>query len=272
MINVHDYFAVNWEATSDNIRALLAQHISHKTFAEAMCVTKRTVENWCNNKARPSIDYLVLMAKFFNVDLFDILVLNGQVQKSIEEQDWREAEEIKRKRYKQGDLNDVDYDCKCKEEFDSNILFYEYIQSTYPISNLSEFLLVLHLIDTDYLCDILGRMFGNIGKNNDYVMNQLMFLYDKISDDKAKQFVEFYKEYYLKYPSVYTIDDKTKLELKLQKYEQYKKILESGVIDEMRDSYIERLKDFGDKLLMARIGDRGIFEGFKKMEKQLYCD
>ena len=267
LINVHDYFAVNWEATSDNIRALISQLIPHKVLAEAMCVTKRTIENWCNNKSRPSIDDLVLMAKFFNVDLFDILILNGQVKETIKEQDWREAQGLAERRLKQGDI-DIDFDCNCKEEFGANIIFHEYVKSKYPITNLNEFLLVLHLLDFEYLCDVLGRVEGNIGVHNDYVLKQLMLLYDRIADDKAKQFVEFYKEYYLKYPSVYTIDDETKLELKLQKYKQYNEVIESGNFEDMYDVYTERLKDFCDKLLVIRSDSMGALEGLMKMKKK----
>lgn len=51
MINIHDYFAVNWEATSDNIRGYIRKkHVSVKALADAMCTTKRTIENWSNNK------------------------------------------------------------------------------------------------------------------------------------------------------------------------------------------------------------------------------
>ena len=68
MINIHDYFSIDWKATGDNLRDLMSDTVSEETLAKSMYVTKRTIYNWCSGKSHPSIDQLVLLAIFFNVD------------------------------------------------------------------------------------------------------------------------------------------------------------------------------------------------------------
>ena len=246
MINIHDYFAINWEATSDNIRAFLNNHVSNKVFADAMCVTERTVYNWTHNKSNPPIDKLILIAKFFNVDLFDILILNGQLEDSITRKDWSEAEAKSIHHYKYEDLNNrkVCYDIKSEKEVISNIIFNEYVKSNYPITNLNEFLLSLPLFDLEDLSDMLYRINGNIGTDNNYVLEKLSYLYSHVPNDKAKQFVEYYKEYYLKYPSINIVDEETTMDLKSDKYLKSLEIFSSKAFTEMFEAYQTKLQTF----------------------------
>lgn len=63
MINLNDYCSVDWPATADNIRGYIKiKTVTIKALAEAMFVSRRTIENWCSGKTRPSIDELI----FFN--------------------------------------------------------------------------------------------------------------------------------------------------------------------------------------------------------------
>ena len=73
--NPHAYFSINWESTKENLRDLMVGRISPEVLAEAMFVTPRTIRNWLNDPERPiSLETLVLLSKFFDADLRDILV------------------------------------------------------------------------------------------------------------------------------------------------------------------------------------------------------
>ena len=41
MINIHDYFSIDWKATGDNLRDLMSDTVSEETLAKSMYVTKR---------------------------------------------------------------------------------------------------------------------------------------------------------------------------------------------------------------------------------------
>ena len=51
MINIHDYFSIDWKATGDNLRDLMSDTVSEETLAKSMYVTKRTIYNWCHGKS-----------------------------------------------------------------------------------------------------------------------------------------------------------------------------------------------------------------------------
>ena len=97
MINIHDYFSIDWKATGDNLRDLMSDTVSEETLAKSMYVTKRTIYNWCSGKSHPSIDQLVLLAIFFNVDILDILATKGENNKCIERSDLCEIEELEKR-------------------------------------------------------------------------------------------------------------------------------------------------------------------------------
>lgn len=77
MVNIYEYFDIDWEATSKNIKELLLGVVSTETFADFLGVDKRTVKNWMNNRSKPSLANLLLISKFFNLKLFEILVINS---------------------------------------------------------------------------------------------------------------------------------------------------------------------------------------------------
>lgn len=207
MVNIHEYFQINWEATSDNIRGLMNGRISKDVLAKAMCVEKRTIYNWCNNKSHPAIDQLVLLAKFFNVDLLDILIINGQLGKQIDEDDYNQFQEFIE--------NNEDYDDKYEvnnaEEFKLNVIYNEYVNHSLPIKSLEELLLVLPLFNPHNFSNVLLSFDGDVGwRNRNYILRRLKRLYDQIEDTKAKEYVKYYKEYFLTYPFVDDIDIDTR--------------------------------------------------------------
>ena len=46
MISIHSYFDVDWEATTNNLKAMLNDKITNAVLAEAMYVDPRTITNW----------------------------------------------------------------------------------------------------------------------------------------------------------------------------------------------------------------------------------
>lgn len=252
MINIHNYFAVNWEATSDNIKSLINNHVSYEAFAEAMCVSKRTVENWCNNKARPSIDSLILMAKLFNLNLLDILVINGQLTETITEQDYNEAHEMVNQCHSKGNLDDTKHEINYKEEVNELIIFNELVRTTYPVTTLDEFLIILPLVNFSDLRNFFERINGNIGTNQDYVYSQLKYLYEHMPADNAKKYVEAIKEYYFKYPSVTLIYEDSQLPIKLLKIHKYIETCKTEYYNKMAEAYDDRFDAFLDKLFKRK--------------------
>lgn len=253
MINIHDYFAVNWEATSDNIKSLIKNNVSCATLAEAMCVSKRTVENWCNNKAKPSIDSLILIAKLFNLDLLDILVTNGQLGEQITDKDYNETCEKVKHCYAKKVLYNSKFEINSKEEVYNLIVLNELVKTTYPVTTLDEFLLILPLVNFPDLQEFFIRINGNIGTNKDYVYNQLKYLYDNIPNDKAKKYVSRIKEYYLTYPSVNYIYEDSQLPIKLLKSEKYiETTYKTDEYKKMYKAYKDKFEDFLNKLFNKR--------------------
>lgn len=253
MVNVYDYFAINWEATAENIKCLMSTRVSNKVLANFMCVDERTIRNWYNCTSKPDIDVLVLIAKICDVDLLDILVLNGQISDCISKEDLNECIEKVEQTWDDNDIKekDTEFDYINEQMLIRGIVINEYRKQNYPITNLDEFLLILPLVNLNKLRDILYRVNGNIGTNKDYVLEQLMKLYDNIPNDKAKEFVEYYKEYYLNYPSVISVTDFTTMDLKLKKFKEVINIYESERYVEMCKSYQEKYDTFLELLLLA---------------------
>ncbi len=242
MINIYEYFSVDWEATSDNIRSKLEGLISSEVFARAMGVTERSIYNWCNNKSHPKIDDFVLMAKFFGCDILDILVLNGEAGDTYDEVSFKEelhdVHLKSQEAVKQLSPDQIErYDCHSVDEFKEHILFHEYITMNYPIKTLEEFLLYFPLFHFEYMKDFLQRAKNNGGKNTHYIYQKLKYMYQHIDNQKAKIYADSYKNYYLKYPKLHEIDDKTKLKAKTQKYNKWEQDFKDKVFHECCDEY-----------------------------------
>jgi transcriptional regulator with XRE-family HTH domain len=253
MINIYDYFAINWEATADNIKSLMSTRASNKVLANFMLVDERTIRNWYNGTSKPDdLDKFVLIAKICNVDLLDIFVLNGQISDCISKEDVEECIEKVEQTWDDKELKEKDkeFDYINEQMIIRGIVINEYRKQNYPITNLDEFLLMLPLVNMRKLWDMLYRINGNIGKEN-YVLEQLMKLYDNIPNDRAKEFVEYYKEYYLTYPSIKSVTDFTTMDFKLKKFEDGINIFESEEYGEMYKSYQEKYDTFLELLLLA---------------------
>jgi len=116
----------------------------------------------------------------------------------------------------------------CVQEIYREIIFIEYQRQTNTIQNLNDFLLYLPLVDLHDLGDALYRIRGNIGKNTDYVLQQLGRLYRDIPNLLARECADQYRYFFLEQLSVYNIINETKEQHKREKYRKYCEWDESG--------------------------------------------
>lgn len=200
MVNIYDYFSVDWEATAQNLRGLMRGIVSEQVLADALGVTKRTVQNWCRNRAHPSIDNLVLLAQFYGVDMLDILVTKGQRQGKLEEEDWREAARLADAAREKAGADAAAYECATEEAFRELVLLQAYWRQQWPVGDLDEFLLFMPLFSMDDFCGFLDCARENWGTNLKYLMEKIKFLYSGIQNLEAKKFAEEYRYFYLEYP------------------------------------------------------------------------
>ena len=176
MIHMNSYFSVDWESSADNLKGMLKGKVTYGVLAEALCVEPKTIYNWVNNKATPNINDLVLLAKFLNVDILDILVIKGERESPITHGDVISALDKQRRAEEKLADKDAEKDYACKESVVATVLFNEYQHQNTNIRNLNEFLLYLPLCDPYILKDVLFRIQGNLKSNPDYTARQLAFL------------------------------------------------------------------------------------------------
>lgn len=218
MLNINEYFKIDWEATADNIRSYMRiNSISSEALAKAMYTNKRNIENWCRNHSRPSTEELVILSKIFNVDLLDIIVLMAQTDKSkmITKNDLEDAE-IKANKSKETTSIKGEYYLS-KEEIEHNTIFNEYLKSEYEVTNLYEFICIIPFVEPELLADSICRIIGNGLKDKKYVMKQLNQLYKTIHNEDYIKYIKFIKKYICTYPNINEIDDETEVKLKNEK-------------------------------------------------------
>jgi len=222
MIHINSYFEIDWEASADNLKGLLKGKVTYGVLAEAMCVDPKTVYNWINHKSEPSLDNLVLLAKFLNVDILDILVTKGERKQPLIYSDVKEALDEECKASAKLAEKDIKNDFPCKESVIATVIFNEYQRKNTKISSLNEFLLYLPLFEPYCLVDALYRINGNLRHNQDYVEKQLDCLYQKTPVSPAKSYADMCRYFYLTSPSVYGISENTKDTYKIQKFNEYR--------------------------------------------------
>jgi transcriptional regulator with XRE-family HTH domain len=65
----------------NRLKSVLAERqITNKRLSERMNLSTTTVSRWCTNKAQPSLETLVEIAKILRVDVKDLLVSTKKVR------------------------------------------------------------------------------------------------------------------------------------------------------------------------------------------------
>ena len=245
--NPHAYFSINWESTKENLRDLMVGRISPEVLAEAMFVTPRTIRNWLNDPERPiSLETLVLLSKFFDADLRDILVYQKPLpvtHQTLEE--LYRAEETAQFSHGQAAC---DREFSSPESFDLHLAFLECWQEDIPIRSLDAFLLYLPLFHPYLLADVMGRL-GGTPRQKHYLAKNLKFLYDHIPDSPAKQYADWYRYYKLEPPTVDTITDESRTPEKVKKKKDWICLLYTPEYSAAYDDYCARLASFQARFL-----------------------
>ena len=247
MFNIYDYCSINWEATSNRIKSLLKiKEIPIPLFAKLMCVTERTVYNWCNGKeyGKPKLQEMIMMALLLQVDVLDIIIIDGRVNSKIERQDIEEMKEIRDEKTGAANMG-MNEEYLVEEDCIIDFMMNEYAENNFAIKNLEEFLLYLPLFEFSSLEDCLSRVNGNIGLNRYYVLQQLNYLYKSIKMKEAKGFADRYKDFYLTYPKIQDIDSGNNYYLNQEKYETWVRSIKDCVEwDKQYEAYAEEYKNF----------------------------
>ena len=65
----------------NRLKPILAEkQVTNKCLSEKMNLSTTTVSRWCTNKAQPSLETLVLIAKMLKIDVKDLLVSTKRVR------------------------------------------------------------------------------------------------------------------------------------------------------------------------------------------------
>lgn len=185
-------YMVDWEKTFENINFLMSGRTYKKNFAELFGIVERAAQRKLSTcgKKRLSITELMMLADYFECDVSDLIILDGEryVAPEIDWQaDWRKSK----------------VDDKSPEDVSNTLEMLSSIKEDYEIRNLSEFLLYLPLIEEEILRDTVYRCFGNLTYNNrHYVMEQLSGLYHSIPDCEAKRDADKYRDNVLRVKGV----------------------------------------------------------------------
>ncbi|CDC67917.1 MULTISPECIES: helix-turn-helix transcriptional regulator [environmental samples] len=245
--NPHAYFSINWESTKENLRDLMVGRISPEVLAEAMFVTPRTIRNWLNDPERPiSLETLVLLSKFFDADLRDILVFQKPLP--VTAQTLEELRSAERAAPLPRPHAPCDREFSTPESSDQHLAFLECWQEGMPIRSLEVFLLYLPLFHPYLLADVMGRL-GGTPRRNHYLAENLKFLYDHIPDSPAKQYADWYRYYKLEPPTVDTVTDGSRTPEKLEKLEAWVQLQETPEYGAAYDDYRARLTSFQSRFL-----------------------
>ena len=245
--NPHAYFSINWESTKENLRDLMVGRISPEVLAEAMFVTPRTIRNWLNDPERPiSLETLVLLSKFFDADLRDILVFQKPLP--VTAQTLEELRSAERAAPLPRPHAPCDREFSTRNPLTSILHFWNAGRRACPSDPWRSFLLYLPLFHPYLLADVMGRL-GGTPRRNHYLAENLKFLYDHIPDSPAKQYADWYRYYKLEPPTVDTVTDGSRTPEKLEKLEAWVQLQETPEYGAAYDDYRARLTSFQSRFL-----------------------
>lgn len=216
-----NYFSIDWERTSDNLRSLLYLKFDSDTYdyveaaSFALNKSKRALQYWLDqtNKRHPSIEDLVLFAKFFDVSLDDLIEIKGNPDESFARSLLKEC--IEALSESQDEKEEIEL------EFASAVLLSEVKGKEHPIKSLYDLILYLPLIPKEVLNDSLNRIQGDVYRGRDYVLKQMSYCYRRINDQEAKAYADSARKYLSPRPSVYETTAKTKDKGKIEAYKEW---------------------------------------------------
>ena len=79
MINIDEYFEVDWGATGNKLKELLRERVSLEALAEWADRDVKTIRNWLKDPSAMGINRLLVLSKFLDMDVADIVVTKGNL-------------------------------------------------------------------------------------------------------------------------------------------------------------------------------------------------
>lgn len=195
MINIDEYFEVDWEATGNRLKELLRERVSLEALAKWADRDVKTIRNWLRDPSAMGINRLLVLSKFLDMDVADIVVIKGKIK------DIRACEDIV---YAEEDIETGDGNldgsksskripmCNNAQQFTKKVIYNEWSRyldkpdEDAPIQTLREFLIYLPLFDFKELSGFVYRTMGDVCDNMGYVYDQLQRLCARIEETDAK--------------------------------------------------------------------------------------
>lgn len=253
MISIHSYFDVDWEATTNNLKAMLNDKITNAVLAEAMYVDPRTITNWLSGSTKLSLSNLIIFSKFLNVDLLDIIVTKGQQSPLLKDDVltfMHAADENGCGTPYHTSRRASQTEITCKEDFYFTVMIHEYLSQTTSFRNLDKFLLYLPLFNISVFLDVLHRLQGNLKSDPIYMRTQLNFLCENIPASLAKQYADNYCYFFLTPPIINIFGSELIDKFQIEKQEKYQAWCNSREMDKQEEAYNKEFKRFRKKLSM----------------------
>lgn len=162
-----------------NLRGLTMEQLVEAIGDQNISIS--TLQRLEKGQTRLNTELLKAVASALDVELYDLVDREGlsfDVNQYVEymEEDPKYTEYL-------NDKQKLFYpDLRCKQ-----LLNWEH----YPIKTLAEFIIYLPLMDPARLADVLFRIAGDTFDREDYLLQEVAYLYESIPDSKAKQFADY---------------------------------------------------------------------------------
>ena len=198
-----------------------------------------------------------MIAKFLDMDVADIIVIKGKLKdiQACESVVYAEDDE---------EISEIDLDgdkktkhtpmCKNAQQFTRKVIYNEWSRhfdkpnKDAPIQSLREFLLYLPLFDLTELSVFVYRTMGDVCDNMGYGYDRLQCLSERKGDTKAKRYADHMKYFCLKEPNVNRVTEEDMHVLLIQeKYEEYRKYVESESYEIEQEAYITACKQASER-------------------------
>lgn len=256
MINIDEYFEVDWAATGNKLKGLLRERVSLEALAEWADRDVKTIRNWLKDPSAMGINRLLVLSKFLDMDVADIVVTKGKLKDIQACEDIVYAEddvEIAVSNLGGGRTSKRTPMCKDAQQFTKKVIYNEWSRyldkpdEDAPIQTLREFLLYLPLFDLKELSVFAYRTMGDVCDNMGYVYDRLQRLYARIEETDAKRYADRMKYFCLTEPNVKRVtDEDMHVSFVQEKYEEYRKYVKSesfGIEQEAYEAACQRASD-----------------------------
>ena len=268
MVNIDEYFEVDWTATGARLKDLLRERVSYDALAEWADRDVKTIRNWLKDPSSMGLSRLLVIAKFLNMDITDIIVTKGKHKDIRACEDIVYSEEslgsdlVESNGSKKSRHNPM---CKNAQQFARKVIYNEWNRhfdepdDNVPIQSLREFLIYLPLFDLSALSDFIYRTVGDSCDNMGYVYDRLKCLYEMIAETDAKKYADRMRYFCMTEPNVKRVTDEDMyVSFIKEKYEEYRIYTDSESYEVERKAYFVACK---------RASERFAF--FNKLKYQL---